>query len=88
MEIKGYSIPEIVKSPKKAEKEVMVEEIPLTIGVGLENQGNKMKQTARMRFTKKGKKYICEKTGKEYSSLEEAVGMTAHYMIAELVKVK
>lgn len=86
MEIKGYSIPQIVKTTKAPEKEVMVEEIPLTIGVGIENQGNKMKQTSRVRFTKKGKKYVCESTGKEYDSLEEAVGMTAHEMIAKLVK--
>lgn len=85
MDIKGYSIPEIVKT-SKPEKEVMVEEIPLTIGVGIENQGNKMKQTMKVRFTKKGKTYTCEATGKDYKSLEEAVGMTTHEMIAKLIK--
>lgn len=86
MEIKGYSIPEIVKTAKSAEKEVMVEEVPLKISVAVENQGNEMKHSSRIRFTKKGKKYTCEMTGKEYGSLEEAVGMTAHEMIAKLVK--
>lgn len=86
MQVKGYKIPEVIQMSKKpAEKEVLVEEFPISITVGFENRGNKVKQTTQARFSKKGKKVTCEDTGKEYASLEEAVGMSAHKMIVSLM---